>query len=164
MPIGDADKPLQDGRITPEEHARLATLPAGEAAVIAYANPSTDAANKLGRRAKWWGRVAAILCGALSLVILLIAVWVLTMPANDTGGAMGASMTFLWAMMAFVPILLFCLAGVAFSRNALRKCPGPQAKAGWRLCVYGPLGVLICIALAVLCDWISSVRAGTTFP
>ena len=164
MPISDIEKLLQEGRLTPEEHARLAAPPAGEASVIAYATPSTDSENKTGRQAQWWGRVAAVLCGALSLVILLDGVWALNMPANDTGGAMGAGMIFLWAMTAFVPILLFCLAGAAFSRTAMRKCPGPQAKAGWRLCLYGPLLVLICIALAVLCDWISSARSGTTFP
>lgn len=103
---------------------------------------------RLVRVSKWLGIVAATLCGALIIWIVLLVV--VGFASRDTPNALfGLGIVYMAMVpLAAIPALLACIVGTICAAIAIRKHPdGRSAHKGLWLSIYGAVALLVSYGL-----------------
>ena len=114
---------------------------------IVEVQPPSLSTFRLGRTAKWFGIVGAVLCG---LLVLMILTTVIADPYFRHGGGQGfgpIGLVFVYALLIptlFAPVAVVCFVGAVLSELARRQQAGSDARIGLLLSVAAPLVVLAC--------------------
>jgi len=123
----------------------------------AHASSTPSYGGRLDLWAQTLGRLSGILCGLLILAIVATTVWACSIRDGDTGGAMGAGLTFVVLLpLAAIPVGLVCLVGAIVSIGAMRRDSSAEARCGLWLSLGGPVAVVLCYAAC----WGIMVAAG----
>ena len=100
------------------------------------------------RLAKRLGYIAAALCGLLALAIVAATLWGLSIPPGDSRDGMFIGLAFIVFLPgASIPVGIFCLVGASLSKSTLRSTSSTEARTDYRLCVWGPVAVVLCYAV-----------------